>query len=143
MPSKNRTKKKKSPENKDLDKILDKAAEIRELIADIEANIRKAEDLEKDAQREVFRAPKIFEQINSKFRENTVKAHRAAKKLKELSTEVKPIENEKSAEARMKQVQFVTLKQQLKEVILNNSTELEKFRNIQLDNLKSEFQIGK
>lgn len=143
MHSKKRAKKKKSPENRELDKILDKAAEIRELITEIEANIGKAEDLENDAQQEIFKAPVIFEQINSKFRENTTKAHKAAKKLKELSNEFKPIENGTSAEARMKQIQFVTLKQQLKEVLLKNGTGLEKFRNIQLENLKSEFQVGK
>lgn len=142
MSSKKRAKNKKSLQNKDLDKVLGKAAEIRELITDIEENIRKAEDLENDAQREIFKAPEIFEKINVKFRENTTKAHKAAKKLKELDNEIKPTEADTSAEARMKQIQFVTLKQQLKEALVNNSTGLEKFRNIQIENLKAEIQVG-
>lgn len=141
--SKKRAKRKIKRENKELKKTLDKALEIREIIVDIEANLKKAIELEEKAENEVFKASGIFNEINELFKENTKNGHKAAKKLKELQSECQTAEEDSSAEARMKHLQFVTLKTQLKEVLVRNAEELDKFRCVQLDNLKAEIQVGK
>lgn len=42
-----------------MKKTFDKATQIRELIVDIDRNIQKTNELEEQAQREVFRAQSI------------------------------------------------------------------------------------
>lgn len=53
-----------------MKKTFDKATQIRELIVDIEANVQKADELEHQAQKEIFRAPGTVQQPKFTLRDN-------------------------------------------------------------------------
>lgn len=69
-------------------------------------------------------------------------AHKAAMKLKSFGTDVNKIQNDSSAESRMKIIQFTGLKEHFKEALNKNGRALEKFKQAQIDNLRAEIQVG-
>lgn len=63
-------------------------------------------------------------------------------KLKSFGAEIKKIENDTSAESRMKVIQFTSLKEYFKQTLNRNGSTVERFKRAQIDNLKAEIQVG-
>lgn len=84
----------------------------------------------------------VFKRINAIFKENGDIAYKIANSLKELHQEIRKIKNEETAAARMKLIQFSTTKEKFSEVLKTNSELLERHKNIEKDNLKTQIKIG-
>lgn len=84
----------------------------------------------------------ITKEIDGIFKQNASLAHKAAVKLKSFGAEVKKIQDDPSAESRMKVIQFSSLKEHFKEALNRNGAALEKLKKAQIDNLKAEIQVG-
>lgn len=63
-------------------------------------------------------------------------------RLKNFGVEIKKIENDTTAESRMKVIQFSSLKEHFKETLNRNENALERFKKAQIDSLKAEIQVG-
>lgn len=72
----------------------------------------------------------LNERIDSLFQNNTSICHKINGKLKEMEEELKTIQVD-SAEGRIKNIQYNTLRTRYIDVFRQNSSELENFRNIQ------------
>jgi CRISPR/Cas system-associated endonuclease Cas1 len=77
--------------------------------------------------------------LKSFFQNNTSVAQQISNKLKEVDSEIKGITVE-SAEGRIKNIQYDTLKKRFEKAFLDNNKLLENYKSIQKQIIKSQLQ---
>lgn len=81
----------------------------------------------------------LNDKLESLFQNNTSIFHQIQPKLKEFEAEIKTIDTS-SAEGRIKNIQFSTLKTRYQKVFKQNTSELESFRSIKKSQLESQLR---
>lgn len=81
----------------------------------------------------------LNEKIDSLFQNSTSIAHRIQAKLKEFEQELKDNDTS-SAEGRIKNIQFNTLKTRYQKIFKQSSAELENYRNIKKNQLEAQLR---
>jgi t-SNARE complex subunit (syntaxin) len=125
--------------SKQLRETFERAEVIGQWIKQIEKNnqdvrifLQRLEDMK-------YNQKDVEEKLKSFFQNNTSVAQQISNKLKEVDSEIKGITVE-SAEGRIKNIQYDTLKKRFEKAFLDNNKLLENYKSIQKQIIKSQLQ---
>lgn len=118
-------------ESQSLRKAYERAEVLTEWITKIEENVVQIRQYLRNTNDIQVNRKEINSKIDTLFSNNKVISQQITTKLKEFDAELKKLQNKESAEGRIKQIQFNTLKTRYHNAFTNNTKELENYKNIQ------------